>query len=153
MKEYLVCVVLISALASLCSHFFGEAGSARFGRLAVGTVLLYAVLSPLASLSVSLPELPSITPPAEGEETPLYEARAQAAFCEGIRETLCERFGISEECISVRSEGFSVTEMRAERVCVLLSGKGIFLNSLAVAAFVEEAGLGECEVEIEIGGS
>ncbi len=152
MKAYLVSVVLISALVSLCSHFFGEEGSARFGRLAIGTVLLYAVLSPLASLS--LPELPSFSlPPAEGEDAPLFEVRAQEAFCEGIAAAICENFSVSAECVSVRSEGFSVEKMRAERVFVLLRGRGVFLDSLAIAALVEGEGLGECEVEIEIGGT
>ncbi len=156
MKEYLVSVVLISALASLCSHFFGEAGGARLGRLAVGTVLLSAVLSPLASLSASLPQIPSFSLPDAGEggeDAPLFEARAEEAFCEGICAAICEEFSVARECVSVRCEGFSVGEMRAERVCVLLKRKGIFLDSPAVAAFVEGAGLGECEVEIEIGGS
>lgn len=154
MKAYLISVVLISALVSLCSHFLGEAGGQRFGRLAVGIVLLWAVISPLTSLSIALPALPPISlPPAEGEDAPLFEKRAEEAFCEGIRAAVCEKFSMKGECVSVRVEDFSVEKMRAGRILILLKGEEIFRDSFAIAAFVEGEGLGECEVEIEFGGS
>ena len=154
MKAYLVSVVLISALVALCSHFYGEAGGARLGRLAVGCVLLWAVLSPLGDLISSIPAWPEITlPPAEGEDAPLYEERVREAFCEGIGAAVCEKFSLKEECVRVRAEGFSVEEMRAKKIFILLKGEAIFCDALAVSSFIEGEGLGECEVEIEIGGS
>lgn len=152
MKEYLIAVVLISAMVSLASHFLSGTDAARYGRLALSVVLLFSVLSPLASLLHTLPQLPSLSvPPAEEGDTPLYEARAEAAFCEGIRTAVCEKFSLDASALSVRTEGFDVTAMRAERIRILLRGNGIFADSFAIAAFVEAEGLGECEVEMEIG--
>ncbi len=152
MKEYLIAVVLISAMVSLASHFLAGTDAARYGRLALSVVLLFAVLSPLTSLVHTLPELPSLSvPPAEEGDTPLYEARAEAAFCEGIRAAVCEKFLLDASALSVRAEGFDITAMRAERIRILLSGNAILADSFAIAAFVQEQGLGECEVEIEIG--
>ena len=154
MKEYLISVVLITALVALASHFLSGTDAAGYGRLSLGIVLLWAVLSPLASLLSALPSLPNLPePPAGDTDAPLYEQYAEEGFCEGIALAVEERFGISAEHISVRVEGFDITKMRAERVRILLRGKAAFADSRAIAAFVEGEGLGECEVEIEIGAS
>ena len=143
MKEYLIAVVLISAMVSLASHFLSGTDAARYGRLALSVVLLFAVLSPL------LPDFPA--PPTQEGDAPLYEVRAEEAFCEGIRAAVCEKFSLDASALSVRTEGFDVTAMRAERIRILLKGNGIFADSFAIAAFVEAEGLGECEVEMEFG--
>ena len=154
MKGYLVSVLLISAAASLSSHFFGDAGGSRLGKTALATVLLWAVLSPLSSLLSALPSLPSLElPPISEEEKPLYEARAEAAFCEGIAAAVSEKFSIKKEQITVRTEGFSVEKMHAERIRILLHGKSVMADSYAIADYVTGVGLGECEVEIEFGGT
>ena len=155
MKAYLISVVLICALVSLASHFLGGTEGARYGRLGLSVVLLWAVVSPLSGLLRALPQLPdfALPPITEGEDPPLYAARAEEAFCEGIRAAVSEKFSLSEEKISVRTEGFDVEKMRAERVCILLKGSAVLADSFAIAAFVEGEGLGKCEVEIEIGSS
>lgn len=152
MKEYLIAVVLISAMVSLASHFLSGTDAARYGRLALSVVLLFAVLSPLTALLDTLPKLPDLpAPPTEEGDAPLYEVRAEEAFCEGIRAAVCEKFSLDASALSVRTEGFDVTAMRAERIRILLKGNGIFADSFAIAAFVEAEGLGECEVEMEFG--
>lgn len=154
MKEYLIAVVLITALVALCSHFLSGTDAAGYGRLSLGIVLLWAVLSPLVSLLSALPALPSLPELSVPEtDTPLYEQYAEEGFCEGLALAVEERFGISAEQISVRAEGFDVMKMRAQRIYILLRGKAVFADSAAIAAFVEDEGLGECEVEIEIGAS
>ena len=154
MKGYLISVLLICALVSLASHFLCETAAARYGRLALAVVLLWAVISPLSDLISGLSEFPSLPDfPAEEGVDPLYEARAREAFCEGVCAAVCEKFSLSASDVSVRAEGFDVQAMRAEKIFVLLKSKGIFSDSFAIAAFVEAEGLGECEVEIEIGTS
>ena len=153
MKAYLVSVLLIAALSALASHFFADTEASRYARLAVSTVLLWAVLSPLVSLPEELPALPPLPAPDAGEEPPLYEQYAEEGYCTGVAAAVCEKFGLAADALSVRCEGFELQTMRAERVFILLKGSGIFADSYAIAAFVEAEGLGECEVEIEIGGS
>jgi hypothetical protein len=152
MKAYLVSVVLICALVSLASHFLAATDSARYGRLALAVVLLWAVISPLLNLLSTVPELSlPADPPTEEGDMPLYAARAEEAFCEGICAAICEKFSLAKENVSVRAENFDLQTMRAKRICVLLKGKGILADSFAIAAFVEAEGLGDCEVELEIG--
>lgn len=154
MKAYLVCVVLICAMVSLASHFLSGMDAARYGRLGLSVVLLWAVIAPLSSLLSSLPAWPQLPePPAAGEESPLYEARAEAAFCEGIAAAVCEKFSLKEEEISVRAEDFNLTAMKAQRIYIILKGQSVFADSFAIATFVESEGLGDCEVGIEFGGS
>ena len=155
MKAYLISVVLICALVSLASHFLGSTEGARYGRLGLSVVLLWAMVSPLSGLLRALPQIPdfALPPMEEGEEPPLYAARAEEAFCEGIRAAVSEKFSLPEEKISVRTEGFDVKKMRAERICILLKGSAVLADGYAIAAFVEAEGLGDCEVEIEIGSS
>ena len=153
MKAYLISVVLICAMVSLASHFLGRTEASRYGRLGLSVVLLWAVISPLSGLLRALPALPDLSLPqdSETEEEPLYAIRAEEAFCEGIQAAISEKFSLPEAQISVRTEGFDLAAMRAARVCVLLKKEAILADSFAIAAFVEAAGLGECEVEIEIG--
>ena len=154
MKAYLISVVLICAMVSLASHFLSGTEAARYGRLALAVVLLWAVISPLFSLLSALPELPSLPDfPSEEDGSPLYEARAEEAFCEGVRAAVCEKFSLEESEVSVRTEGFDVASMRAQRICILLKGKGTLSDTFSIASFVEAEGLGECVVEIEFGGS
>ena len=153
MKEYLISVVMITSLVALASHFLS--GSAEgYGRLALGIVLLYAVLSPLVSLLSALPSLPSLPDsPQEDTDAPLYEVYAQEGFCRGIAVAVGEKFSVPEALISVRAEGFDVQKMRAEKIHILLRGEAIFADGFSIESYVEGEGLGDCEVEIEIGGS
>ena len=153
MKAYLISVVLISAMVSLASHFLGGTEAARYGRLGLSVVLLWAVIAPLSELCRALPEIPDFSIPSveEGEGAPLYAVRAEAAFCDGIAAAIAEKFSLQKAQITVISEGFDVLSMRALRVRVLLKKEAVFADSFAIASFVEGEGLGECEVEIEIG--
>ena len=153
MKAYLISVVLISVIVSLASHFLGGTEVARYGRLGLSVVLLWAVISPLSELCRTLPEIPDFSLPSveEGEDAPLYAARAEAAFCDGIAAAIAEKFSLQKVQISVIAEGFDVSRMRAARVRVLLKKEAILADSFAIATFVEGEGFGECEVEIEIG--
>lgn len=151
MKAYLVSVILLCAAVSLASHFLGSTEASRYGRLGLSAVLLWALISPLVGLVRALPQIPDFSLPPSTEEEPLYAVRAEEAFCEGVRAAICEKFSLSEAQVSVRTEGFDLIEMRAARVRVLLKKEAILADGFAIAAFIEEEGLGECEVEIEIG--
>ena len=153
MKAYLISVVLISAIVSLASHFLGGTEAARYGRLGLSVVLLWAVISPLSELCRAFPEIPdfSVPPVEEGADAPLYAARAEAAFCDGIAAAIAEKFSLQKAQITVISENIDLMTMRAAHVRVLLKKEAVFADSFAIAAFVESEGLGECEVEIEIG--
>ena len=61
--------------------------------------------------------------------------------------------GGGQRKIFVRTEGFSVDKMHAERIRILLHGERVMAGSYAIADYVTGEGLGECEVEIEFGGT
>ena len=154
MKGYLISVVLITAMVALASHLLSGTEAARYGKLSLGIVLLWAVLSPLVSVLThppSLPPLPDL--PAEDTDAPLYAVYAEEGFCKGIADAVSERFSIPAEGICVRVDGFDAMKMTAEHIHILLRGKAVFADGTAIAAFLEDEGLGKCEVEIEIGTS
>ncbi len=154
MKAYLISVVLITAMVALASHLLSGTEGARYGRLSLGIVLLWAVLSPLVSLLSEPPELPPLPDlPMEDTDAPLYSVYAEEGFCEGIAAAVSERFSVPAEGVSVRTEGFDAMKMKAERIRILLRGKAAFADAAAIAAYVEGEGLGKCEVEIEFGAS
>ena len=50
------------------------------------------------------------------------------------------------------TEGFDMTKMRAEKITVILSGKGVIADYHRVVEMIEGEGLGECEVKLEFSG-
>ena len=46
--------------------------------------------------------------------------------------------------------GFDVSLMKAEKIKIVLHGKAAFADNRAIAASIEESGLGKCEVEIHV---
>ena len=81
-----------------------------------------------------------------------YSEIGEAALCDGICRAISEEFSLSENDVFVRVQDFDFVKMKGETVSVLLSGKAAFCDSRAVKKFVDEMGVGKCEIEISIGG-
>lgn len=122
-------------------------------RCALGAIILYVVISPIAgavgglkSDEFSFEEFVT----DEALDTGYTEA-AESALVEGVCRAIAGKFALSEEDISVKVYGFSFEEMCCDRVRVLLSGKAALADSKEIKCFVDEMGVGKCEIEIEIG--
>ena len=143
---------LIAALCACAGGFFvaGEDRPvAKTVSAALGVILLIFSVRPLAELpekmrafSAQIPETSLQQQDAEG-----LSGVMEAAFCEGILRAVSERFSISAEEISVSTEGFSYSEMKAEKIRILLTGKARRADLRGIRQYVEE-NYGKCEVEI-----
>ena len=155
MSTYFVSVFAISVCVGVLELISYNRNSAA-ERAALGIIFLYVVLSPLADAAWNF-ELGDLSADniadniiGETEADVEYEAAAEEAFSEGIRRAVADKFSLPRESITVRIYGFEFSKMRCERIFLLLCGRAAFADNKAVEKYVNEMGLGECDVEIEI---
>lgn len=151
MKEYLLGVLGASMLVSLATLLIRGREIERVCRFAFGLFLLGAVLLPLRGALSEFPSLvlPEETPGAEVGGT--YKRVGEEAFAEGILAAVETEFSVPRSQMSVRVIGFDFSSMRAERIVLLLRLRGAYADPARIEKYITEAGLGECEVELEIG--
>jgi hypothetical protein len=133
----------------VCSFLAYKKGKAT--RIAFSVLLIYTVLSPLSAVIPDFGGLISgeFTSELEGLDREYIEV-AERAFCDGVRAHISAELGISAEGVRVLCCGFDYQKMRAERICVLLSGSAATADAVKIRKIITEGGLGECEVEIEV---
>ena len=123
-------------------------------RCALGVILLYVVLSPVAQIIGELDrdefDLESFSAGIEADDG--YSEVTEAAICDGICHAVSSEFSFPDDEISVRLYGFDFGQMRAEKIRVLLSGRAALSDNKAVKEYIDEMGVGECEIEIRLGG-
>ena len=152
---YLVSVIMVSSLVALATYFSYGSTESRAVKVAMSIIVLYTVASPIVTAidgfsDISFDGVIDIEDIVGIGDTECAEV-AEDAFCDGIRAAVAERYGLNIEEIRARVSGFDFERMRAERVTVILSGNAAFSDHRAIAEYITEAGLGECEVKIEIG--
>ena len=149
MKEYAISVFalcLVSAVASLLRPS-GDSVS----RVAAMAIILWMTLSPIASFVRDFD--PEALLPTEGESVDSDELSdiAEDALCQGIRRGVSEKFGIPTDSVSVTLTGFDMLNMKCDEIRIVLGGRAITADYKAIEKYVSSLGIGECEVDIEIG--
>jgi hypothetical protein len=152
MSEYAVGVFLICLITGACLSLAHGSGKAQ--SLALGIITLWVILSPISDL------ITHFDPDSLNDliEIPEYDGSCEMdyiiedAFAEGIARAVAEKYSLDRENIRVRLYGFDKTEMRAEKIMIILSGRAALADYKAVEKYIEEMEVGECNVEIEIGG-
>ncbi len=150
--DYLVLIVVLSAVVAVVSSSAHPQLSSE-SNMAIGAICLLALASPVISLFNSggfipaLPDLPDI--PVSGG----IEEVSTEAFAEGIEAAIVERLGEGGD-VEVLVLGLSVSEMRAEKITIVLSGVYATLDNRSLSVWVRDSFLipgGECEVIINLG--
>ena len=151
MSEYALAVFGICLVVGICltvSHGSGKAQS-----LALGIITLWVILSPLGDMAEHF------DPNSWGESFDIPEYNSgeidiviEDAFADGICSAVSDKFSLDREDVRVRLYGFDKTEMRAEKIMIILSGRAAFSDYKAVEKYINSMEVGECNVEIEIGG-
>lgn len=139
-------IAVLSAVVSLLAY---DGRMRRDVSRALSIVFLAAAVELLLTLSAGLPPLSALPDAIPG--TSLTEETAADAFSDGVASYVCETFDLAPGGVSVSLVGFDFPTMHAEKIKVLLSGNARFADTHAIREAVEKAGLGICEVEIEIG--
>lgn len=150
MSEYLVMLFGTVALLGIFSLIVYSEGdtAVRFG---FAVLLIYSATVPLGRLVLSEEiEFPSFDV-SEGESPEELYLTAEKAFCEGVRSLVTKEFSLDGDDLRILAEGFDFEKMSAERIRVILSGRAALADYKKIEELIEDSGLGECEVEIEIG--
>ena len=156
MGEYLVPVVVMSAVLGIISFVSYPTASEKTVKFAASVLLLYTALTPLLTFVSGLAD-GDINDLIGGFEQKLpendaeYEKVAEEAFKEGISKLLFTKYGIKEENFEVYVFGFNFSEMRAEKIKILLLNQGVLSDFRGIEEYITESGLGECEVSIRFG--
>ena len=95
--------------------------------------------------NTALPEPPSIE---DGGE---YERVAEEAFLIGIERLVADKYGIPEQEVTARCDGFDFSRLACERIYLTLSGSAATADHRGIKNFIEENFEGDCIVEIEFG--
>ena len=151
MSQYFAAVFAVGFVAAAAVFVSYDGGRGLGARGAIAVVLLLAIAEPIAAF---VSELPSISPPDfsewQGAGDYEYETTAREAFCEGVRELLCDKYSFEKECFSVKAEGFDFSKMRAEKIIVTLYGRAVLVDPLSLEKFINEYELGVCYAKIGI---
>ena len=124
-------------------------------KFAFGVLLCYAVLFPVAgdlshASDVDLGALiEEIQNGALSAEHSYYDSTREALE-EGLAAAICAEFSLDESEVSVSVSDFDFNSMSVGGVRVSLRGKSIFANIEKIKKYVAGAGLGGCEVSVEL---
>lgn len=157
MSGYIISVMAATAVVALGSIVSYGGGAARVSRAAMAVVLLYTVTLPIFSVTSDLSGLISedyfdnLHVQYDVGDSLFYE-RTEAAFSEGVKKLVCGEYNFNSDNVTVSTNGFDVEAMRAEKITVILSGHAITADTRSVVELIEDTGLGECEVKIDLGG-
>ena len=154
LSEYFGTLIAISAVVAFASLLAHDGQGARAAAPCLGIILLFVAATPVigavgniadGTYSDLFGDLDALPEEGEGD---YYEAVADA-FALGVERMVESEFSLRDSDVTVAVKGFVLTEMRAQSVCVVLSGAAVTADARAIKSRVKEAGLGECEVKFE----
>ena len=151
MMEYLALAVVTSVLVALGGIIaYGDDG-ARAARAAMGIILLCTVSVPAVRVALTLGDIDvgEFFEDVGAVGGSSLGNIAEAPFEEGVKKMLREEFALEETDVDVHVFGLDTSSMRAEKIVVVLRGKGALSDLRGIRFLVEDAGLGNCEVKIE----
>ena len=154
MGEYLITVAFVSSAVGVLEFLFYRSRGGGAARFCACVILTHAIIAPALSLAASLPDRVPLLEDVEMPDIPHGDTFGQIAeegFEEGVCKLLCANFGFDEENVSASAVGFEPSEMRAERIVVLLSGSAALSDYKSVEAYLNGLSIGNCEVRIRIG--
>ena len=148
MKEtviYIIFAVLAVTLASFASY----SPTDKWGRTALGIILLSSLVPPVFATVSEFCEI-SAEIPSHGSESyaDTVGAVAEQSFCEGVRALVCERFGFSESEVIAEALNFRFFDMSADKIYITLYERAALADSRSVCEYVSERIGVECEVNI-----
>ena len=144
MGEYLLSTITLAIIFDILELFSAERYKG-LTRAAMSLILVMAILSPLPSLVEKIGgELDFSEIEGSGEDIRL------SAFGDGIREYISSEFDLDSDEVAVEIVGFDKEEMKCEKILITLSGRAALADYKRVERLIDELGLGEAEVKIEI---
>lgn len=144
MGEYLLSIITLAIIFDVLELFSAERYKG-LTRAAMSLILVMAIISPLPSLVEKIGgDLDFSEIEGSGEDIRL------SAFGDGIREYISSEFDLDSDEVAVEIVGFDKEEMKCEKILITLSGRAALADYKRVERLIDELGLGEAEVKIEI---
>ncbi|MBQ8372338.1 MAG: hypothetical protein IJX38_05340 [Clostridia bacterium] len=150
MKEYIFTLAAVAAVTSIALSLSHSDMKKPTGT-ALGILVLCAIAAPIGGLVASLSDaalgLPGVDSTVMTDEC---EDTVCAAFEDGIASAVAEHLGQEKESVEVRCDGFNMSEMRADKIHVRLTGTAALADPHLVRQYVKENFTegGECTVEL-----
>ena len=154
MRDYFLTVVLAAAVIGILDFLSYPSKVKDAARIFTSVVLVHALLSPILVFAGEINDgMPSFDfdLSTETELDGTYENVAKEAFEKGICKLLYTEYGLEEQSVEIYAEGFKLIDMRADRISVILSGKGALADHRGIEEYLDGLGLGDFEVRIRIG--
>lgn len=151
MGEYLISLISVGALSGIASLVSYGKEQTRTEKFAVAVILVFSVISPLVSLVSDFEGFDFSdfeAPELEGGSS--YGEAGREAFELGIKRLVASEWGIEEGKILVAAENFDFNTMTAGKIRITLLGKAAGVDYKEVEKYIEDAGLGACEVSYAI---
>ena len=133
------------------ASFISYGASDRALRLALGIMMLSAILSVICGISV-----PDLSFSVDGEDiadlSAVGEEAVREAFCKGVASAVANEFGLSASDISVEAHSLGTDTLRAEKITVTLHGRAALADIGGIRDYLTEMGLcDDAAVKISLG--
>ena len=147
MKAYILTIFATALIMTVVDILAPNGATARHLKLLGTLVFVCVLISPTVSLAQKLQDFANgeWETKFEGEIEDHYSSELQNAlddasfaYFEGmLKQTLCQEFAIAEDDLRVRVEWAGTgTEMRPQKVTVILSGKAIWKDPAKIEGYV-----------------
>ena len=150
----------MASLLGLISYLSYPGASEKAVKVAVSLLLIYTSITPILTfvenfsdeaLTDFVEEIKDKTGESIGHGGEEYLIASEEALKEGICKLIFTECGVPQDNIKVYIHGLDFEKMQAEKISVVLSGKGALFDSRSIENLVNSLRIGECEVNIEFG--
>ena len=145
MEKYLLSITVLAVALDLI-EFIAADRYKTLTRACVGIILVMAIITPLPAL---IEKMQGDLDFSGVQHTQAEDIRL-SAFEEGVAQYISGEFNLARENVSVETEGFNSSDMRAEKILITLTGSAIIANYKKIESAVNSLGVGRAEVKIEI---
>ena len=143
-------IVSSCALVSLLSFIAYYKTDGRAIRLALGVILISALIAPVGQMLSQIPalEYEYIADAKDGDM--MREEELKSAFCEGVVLAVADKFSLDKGCIRVEAVGFDKDTFKCEVLRVWLSGTAVLADARRIESYLTDCGAKRGEVIINI---
>ena len=148
--QFLYTLVILGVAVGLGS-ILCQGGMRDAVRGALGVVLIAVMIVPFLTAMLRLCDFVTeggdIRFPVVENDTEAFDEITATAFADGIKEAIKKDFSINGE-VAVKVRGFSVTELRADSITVVIESSDLLVDFRAVREYTEKnfTRVGGCEV-------
>ena len=150
-ENAVIYTIALTATVSLASFIGYRTRDNRAERMALGAILLCALILPIVGLIGS--DIPHVLPQpdyAVTSESTMADV-IEDAYKDGIKRLICIEWRLGDNAVNVSVSGFDASTVTAQSVTVTLCGEGIGADRAAIARYLTECGINNCEVKYEYG--